>query len=81
MQKPPINAKIAKRYRPTDRLTDIAGYRVACMRLKREFTSKFLFYCFIGKKIIDFVMRRYASRGQKSKAGGGNQKPLNYIHP
>ena len=25
----------------------------------------------MGKKIIDFVMRRNASRGRKSKAGGG----------
>ena len=37
----------------------------------------------MGKKTIDFKTRRVASRGRKSKAGGGekNQKRLNYIHP
>ena len=33
-----------------------------------------LFYCFVGKKIIDFVMQRDTSRGRKSKAGGGERK-------
>ena len=35
----------------------------------------------MGKKIIDFKAGRDALRGRKSKAGGGNQKRLNYIHP
>ena len=28
----------------------------------------------MGEKIIDIVMRREASRGRKSKAGGGGKK-------
>ena len=35
----------------------------------------------MGKKNIDYKMRHVASRGRKSKAGGGNQKRLNYLHP
>ena len=34
-------------------------------------TYNILFCCFVGKKIIDFVMRHDTSRGRKSKAGGG----------
>ena len=35
------------------------------------YTLKTLFYCYMGRKIIDFVTRRDASRGRKSKVGGG----------
>ena len=48
MQKTPVNAEKAKRYRrtdrptvgQTDRLTNIAGYRIACTRLIIEFFSR-----------------------------------------
>ena len=40
-----------------------------------------LFYCFIGKKIIDFIMRPDASRGRKSKVGGKKSKATQLYTP
>ena len=46
-------------------------------------TLTILFYCLMGKKLIDFKMRHDASWVRKSNEGGSkkNQKQLNYIHP
>ena len=40
MHKSTLNAEKANGHGPTDRLSDVAGYRIACMRLKKAVTCK-----------------------------------------